>query len=95
VRSGPVQSELVEGSGAREYVVAPQGLFPAPLANAAPGDKVVERFRLLGRAMAKALQDARMLDMPLSYVFYRCCPAPRDAAAWPRVQSRCRDGHGV
>lgn len=35
------------------------------------GSKVVERFRLLGRAMAKALQDSRLLDIPLSYTFYR------------------------
>lgn len=35
------------------------------------GGKVVERFRLLGRAMAKALQDCRLLDIPLSYTFYR------------------------
>ena len=28
-------------------------------------------FKLLGRAMAKALQDNRLLDIPLSYVFYR------------------------
>ena len=33
--------------------------------------KVVDRFKLLGRAMAKALQDNRLLDIPLSYVFYR------------------------
>ncbi len=32
---------------------------------------MVERFRLLGRAMAKALQDSRLLDIPLSYTFYR------------------------
>ena len=53
-----------------------QGLFPAPLVeadvNGAVGAKVVERFRLLGRAIAKALQDNRMLDIPLSYIFYRC-----------------------
>ncbi len=33
--------------------------------------KVLDRFRLLGRAMAKALQDCRLLDIPLSYTFYR------------------------
>ena len=33
---------------------------------------MVERFRVLGRAMAKALQDSRLLDLPLSYLFYRC-----------------------
>lgn len=33
---------------------------------------MVDLFKLLGRAMAKALQDNRLLDLPLSYVFYRC-----------------------
>jgi hypothetical protein len=43
------------------------------------GSKVVERFRLLGRAMAKALQDSRLLDIPLSYTFYRCDCRPSHA----------------
>lgn len=56
-----------------EYVNAPFGLFPAPLPPQQRGSntKVVEYFRLLGRAMAKALQDSRLLDLPLNYVFYR------------------------
>jgi len=33
---------------------------------------VLQRFVLLGRAAAKALQDSRLLDVPLSYVFYKC-----------------------
>ena len=37
---------------------------------------MVERFRVLGRAMAKALQDSRLLDLPLSYLFYRCTLPP-------------------
>lgn len=32
---------------------------------------MLDYFKLLGRAMAKALQDNRLLDIPLSYVFYR------------------------
>lgn len=35
------------------------------------GSRVLDRFKLLGRAMAKALQDGRLLDIPLSPVFYR------------------------
>ncbi len=31
--------------------------------------KAKEHFRLLGQAMAKALQDNRLLDVPLSHVF--------------------------
>jgi hypothetical protein len=33
--------------------------------------QVVSYFRLLGRAVAKALQDCRLLDLPLSPVLYR------------------------
>ncbi|GLI65665.1 hypothetical protein VaNZ11_009269, partial [Volvox africanus] len=57
-----------------EYVNAPWGLFPRPLPPAARSNaaclKVVEHFRLLGRTLAKALQDNRLLDLPLSHVFY-------------------------
>ncbi|KAK9826455.1 hypothetical protein WJX81_000175 [Elliptochloris bilobata] len=67
------QAAAGESTRPDTYVHAPQGLFPAPLppSERAPGGKVVERFRLLGRAMAKALQDSRLLDLPLSYLFYR------------------------
>ncbi|KAG2450258.1 hypothetical protein HYH02_004769 [Chlamydomonas schloesseri] len=60
-----------------EYVNAPWGLFPRPLppaslaaAGGAAAAKVVEHFRLLGRTLAKALQDNRLLDLPLSHVFF-------------------------
>lgn len=33
--------------------------------------QAASHFRLLGRAVAKALQDGRLLDLPLSPVFYR------------------------
>ncbi|KAJ9527361.1 hypothetical protein QJQ45_025630 [Haematococcus lacustris] len=56
-----------------EYVNAPWGLFPQPLApgSRARGGKVVEYFRLLGRSLGKALQDSRLMDLPLNYTFYR------------------------
>jgi len=55
-----------------EYVHAPWGLFPAPLPPAArAASKQLDHFRLLGRTLGKALQDCRLLDLPLSYVFYR------------------------
>ncbi|XP_047332949.1 E3 ubiquitin-protein ligase UPL3-like [Impatiens glandulifera] len=53
------------------------GLFPrpwAPNANTSDGiqfSKVVEHFRLLGRVMAKALQDGRLLDLSFSTAFYK------------------------
>uniref|UniRef100_A0A7I4DP31 HECT domain-containing protein n=1 Tax=Physcomitrium patens TaxID=3218 RepID=A0A7I4DP31_PHYPA len=58
-----------------EYVTAPQGLFPRPWhPDTDPASnknywKVLEHFRLLGRVMAKALQDGRLLDVPLSTAF--------------------------
>jgi hypothetical protein len=67
-----VQSDLAEGGKAGAFVAAPQGLFPAPLPPVRGGSRVLPRFTLLGRAAAKALQDGRMLDVPLSYTFYRC-----------------------
>ncbi|KAG0572814.1 hypothetical protein KC19_VG127600 [Ceratodon purpureus] len=69
------ESEVASSSGA--YVNAPQGLFPRPWhpetdasSNKKYG-KVLEHFRLLGRVMAKALQDGRLLDLPLSTPFYK------------------------
>ncbi|TVU13329.1 hypothetical protein EJB05_40379 [Eragrostis curvula] len=61
----------------RNLVQAPLGLFPKPWppsAIASEGSKffkVVEHFRLVGRVMAKALQDGRLLDLPLSTAFYK------------------------
>jgi E3 ubiquitin-protein ligase TRIP12 len=69
----PAPQVVSHEDGTLEYVVAPLGLFPAPLppAERAAGAKVVESFRLLGRAVGKALQDSRLMDLPLSAVFYR------------------------
>ncbi|XP_059314397.1 LOW QUALITY PROTEIN: E3 ubiquitin-protein ligase UPL3-like [Lycium ferocissimum] len=63
--------------GDKELVQAPFGLFPRPwpsTVDTAGGNqfpKVIEYFRLLGRVMAKALQDGRLLDLPLSTAFYK------------------------
>ena len=79
-----------EGSGPNlagdgELVQAPLGLFPRPwptnsdASESSQFSKVIEYFRLLGRVMAKALQDGRLLDLPLSVAFYKlvlcqvCC----------------------
>lgn len=61
----------------RDIVQAPLGLFPRPwpsTADVSEGGqfhKVIEYFRLLGRVMAKALQDGRLLDVPLSTAFFK------------------------
>ncbi|KAG5247931.1 E3 ubiquitin-protein ligase [Salix suchowensis] len=62
---------------AADHVQAPLGLFPRPwppTTSASEGSqfyKTVEYFRLVGRVMAKALQDGRLLDLPLSMAFYK------------------------
>lgn len=66
-----------DGKGNVDIVQAPLGLFPRPWPpNAVASDgsqfsKVIEYFRLVGRVMAKALQDGRLLDLPLSTAFYK------------------------
>ncbi|XP_078166740.1 HECT ubiquitin protein ligase family protein KAK [Carex rostrata] len=68
----------VDLTGRRNDLVrAPLGLFPCPWsvnADMSEGSqfyKVMEYFRLTGRVMAKALQDGRLLDLPLSNAFYK------------------------
>uniref|UniRef100_A0A453AFU1 HECT domain-containing protein n=2 Tax=Aegilops tauschii subsp. strangulata TaxID=200361 RepID=A0A453AFU1_AEGTS len=61
----------------RNLIQAPLGLFPRPWPPSTASSegskffKVVEYFRLVGRIMAKALQDGRLLDLPLSTAFYK------------------------
>ncbi|KAF5727819.1 hypothetical protein HS088_TW22G01516 [Tripterygium wilfordii] len=63
--------------GDGNLVQAPLGLFPRPwspnvdVSEGSQFYKVIEYFRLLGRVMAKALQDGRILDLPLSTAFYK------------------------
>ncbi|XP_050295827.1 E3 ubiquitin-protein ligase TRIP12 isoform X2 [Anthonomus grandis grandis] len=57
-----------------EYVHNQSGLFPAPVSRGAklgPVTKVKSKFRFLGKFMAKAVMDSRMLDLPFSLTFYR------------------------
>lgn len=57
-----------------EYTHSVCGLFPAPLARnakAAVVNKIKAKFKFIGKFMAKALMDSRMLDIPLSLVFYK------------------------
>ncbi|WOL09703.1 E3 ubiquitin-protein ligase [Canna indica] len=63
--------------GRRNLVQAPLGLFPRPwspyvsASESSKFAKVLDYFRLVGRTMAKALQDGRLLDLPLSTTFYK------------------------
>ncbi|KAL0348500.1 UNVERIFIED_CONTAM: E3 ubiquitin-protein ligase UPL3 [Sesamum angustifolium] len=69
----PQESAGVSASGGdKDIIHVPLGLFPRPWPpNADTSDgsqfsKVIEYYRLLGLVMAKALQDGRLLDLPLS-----------------------------
>lgn len=64
-----------------QLVTAAGGLFPAPLSAAAAateaGARTVERFRLLGRLLGKALQDWRLMDLTLAPALYRLLQGSR------------------
>lgn len=65
------QEEIDMGEGKKPpgfYVIRPSGLFPAPLAQDSEiCEKVSKLFWFLGVFLAKALQDNRLVDIPLSY----------------------------
>ncbi|RHY01996.1 hypothetical protein DYB36_008500, partial [Aphanomyces astaci] len=52
-----------------DVVRHPNGLFPVPVA--AASDALKDRFRLMGRLAGKALQDERLLPLPLSSHFLK------------------------
>ncbi|TYJ99546.1 E3 ubiquitin-protein ligase UPL3 [Cucumis melo var. makuwa] len=70
-------SRLTSDAANIDIIQSPLGLFPRPWppnADSSDGSqlsKVIEYFRLVGRVMAKALQDGRLLDLPLSTAFYK------------------------
>ncbi|KAG9147473.1 hypothetical protein Leryth_007279 [Lithospermum erythrorhizon] len=70
-------SDTISTARKSNLVYAPLGLFPQPwppTVDAAEGNqfsKTMDYFRLLGRVMAKALQDGRLLDLPISTAFYK------------------------
>ncbi|KAM7362391.1 E3 ubiquitin-protein ligase ctrip isoform 2-T4 [Cochliomyia hominivorax] len=56
------------------YVNTAHGLFPLPLGKSSKlphVSKVKSKFKFLGKFMAKAVMDSRMLDLPFSIPFYR------------------------
>ena len=69
----PIRAPSASGAAAtgRAYVQHPEGLFPCPLTSEVTShpshmDAVKRRFALLGRLLGQALQDGRMLPLPLS-----------------------------
>ncbi|KAL6561040.1 E3 ubiquitin-protein ligase upl3 [Orobanche gracilis] len=73
----PMEFNVEHSSDKDGIIHMPLGLFPRawpPNTDSSDGGKfikVIEYYRLLGRVMAKALQDGRLLDLPLSSAFYR------------------------
>jgi len=57
-----------------EYVHSATGLYPSPLARAsknAQRQRLKAKFNFIGRLMAKAVMDGRMLDLPFGRPFYQ------------------------
>lgn len=68
----PVQPVAVEQS--KKYIYSPSGLFPMPIArNTKLGSvsRLRNRYKLLGKFIAKALMDSRMIDINFSLPFYK------------------------
>ncbi|XP_063696706.1 E3 ubiquitin-protein ligase TRIP12, partial [Culicoides brevitarsis] len=64
----------ITSSNNNKYVKAPFGLFPAPLSKSAKTthiSRVKNKFKFMGKFMAKAVMDSRLLDLPFSIPFYR------------------------
>jgi len=64
------ESPVDKGEGIKPvgyYISSSYGLFPAPLpANSQQMDRAVKLFHFMGIFIAKALQDNRLVDLPLS-----------------------------
>lgn len=73
-RSNSNQQNNNINSQAVTYVNSPHGLFPIPLARTVKQThihRVKNKFRFLGKFMAKAIMDSRLLDMSFSTPFFR------------------------
>jgi E3 ubiquitin-protein ligase TRIP12 len=66
------RGEITEPNGDQtSYVFAKNGLFPAPLGRSAKShhvSKIKSRYRLLGKFMAKALYDSRMVSLLFCFI---------------------------
>ncbi len=57
-----------------DYVFAPAGLYPLPMARntkSSHKNKIKTKFNFVGRFIAKAVLDNRMVDLPFSLPFYQ------------------------
>ncbi|KAK4005152.1 hypothetical protein OUZ56_006875 [Daphnia magna] len=72
-KTGPVSTVGSIGTSV-DYVHNQYGLFPSPCSRslkAGPLAKIRSKFRFIGKFIAKAIMDSRMLDLPFSPVFFR------------------------
>ncbi|KAL5476128.1 hypothetical protein EMCRGX_G026036 [Ephydatia muelleri] len=70
----PLPSTQGFSGGGPQYVHSTVGLFPAPLGSSTEFrvvEEVCNRFRTLGKLIAKSLMDSRILDISLSEAFYK------------------------
>lgn len=71
---GMWRDDLVSEADDSELIVAPSGLFPRPWLSTSSStvySQAIKKFSLLGYLVAKALQDGRVLDLPLSKPLYK------------------------
>ncbi|PNF34561.1 E3 ubiquitin-protein ligase TRIP12 [Cryptotermes secundus] len=81
---------------ATSYIHSAVGLFPSPLGRTAKSNhvaKVKSKFRFLGKFMAKAVMDSRMLDLPFSVVFYRWLLGQESTLSLPDLAHVCPEVH--
>lgn len=72
--SPPPPAPQVPVEQPKKYIYSPNGLFSMPMArNAKLGNvsRLRNRYKLLGKFMAKALMDSRMIDINFSLPFYK------------------------
>ncbi|XP_031638245.1 E3 ubiquitin-protein ligase TRIP12 isoform X2 [Contarinia nasturtii] len=70
----PISNYQTSAANVRQYVHAQFGLFPMPISHSAKQiqiSRTKSKFKFLGKFMAKAIMDSRMLDLPFSIPFYR------------------------
>ncbi|KAF3171237.1 Ubiquitin-protein ligase [Orbilia oligospora] len=59
----------------KEYAFGAQGLFPAPMdakyAETEAGKRILQRFKILGKFVARAMLDSRLIDISFNANFFR------------------------
>ncbi|XP_070156822.1 E3 ubiquitin-protein ligase TRIP12 isoform X1 [Polyergus mexicanus] len=78
------------------YVNSTQGLFPTPIpwnTKVSHLAKLKTKFKFLGKFMAKAIYDSRMLDLPFSLTFYRWLLGEEHTLTLADLAHVCPDVH--